>query len=314
MIAKKSSFSALVLLLVSLSLIRLLAKVLSLLRISVDGIRIKNREVQTATDYYYNPSTKRSVTIIGVVHQAERRYFRHIQELLNKFSYEGNRIVYEGFRKMKLRHEGRLGENERVIFGALRGRTFPREWSEVMPIACQKDELVYRKNWINGAMSELDFIRLMAVRDCHISISKTKFSKAESLQKTIYKSDIRSIVNNGFKNVVARCAWERLTTHFFRRKRMWNEIILDHRNVIAVCAIARNLKSSDVVTIWGAAHLRGIGEHLKDMGVRKNRRTWLDAYRIRKYSFWDPVVERMGDREEKFLSPLINEFVQKNKK
>lgn len=312
---KKSIFSILVvlvsgvLLLVSLILRSVLARILTFFSISIDGIRIKNRNVQTATDYYFNPATERRVIIIGVVHQAERIYFRDIQKLLDRFSDEGNRIIYEGFRKMKLRHERRLGENERVIFRALRGRTFPKEWSEVMPITCQKDELVYRKNWINGDMSELDFIRLMAVRDYHVSISKK-----ELLQKTMCKSDIRLIVNNVFKNVVGRSAWERLTIPFSRRKKMWNEIILDHRNVIAVCAIARNLKSSDVVTIWGAAHLRGIGEHLKDMGFRKEKRTWLDAYFVRKYSFWDLVTEKIGEREEKLLSPIVNGFIQKNKK
>lgn len=55
-------------------------------------------------------------------------------------------------------------------------------------------------------------------------------------------------------------------------------IILDRRNEVA--ALAAIEAEGDVVAVWGAAHLSGIGELLSDAGFRRADRQWTPVMRV----------------------------------
>jgi hypothetical protein len=76
----------------------------------------------------------------------------------------------------------------------------------------------------------------------------------------------------------------RIGTHFSRKGGLLEEFILESRNEVAMRGIESYLPEGDVASIWGAAHLRGIGKSLKRAGFREVRREWFTAYHDRPYS------------------------------
>jgi pheromone shutdown protein TraB len=88
-----------------------------------------------------------------------------------------------------------------------------------------------------------------------------------------------------FGNIPALLAVNGITGLISKRQRLLKRVIVDERNRIAFeNMMAPRFAGTNIVTIWGAAHLWGIERYLRDAGFQVVNTKWYTAYHLRKYS------------------------------
>ncbi|MBI1999480.1 MAG: hypothetical protein HYS74_02420 [Parcubacteria group bacterium] len=271
----------------------LFAKMVNLL--GVKGIRSTNGKLQTPVVFYEHPITKRIVAFVAAIHIGEPAYYTALQRLID--SLKGYKILFEGTGKLSPQEEQALTEKERSV-----ARQFDfifslmRKLAEVMPLQFQKEGLTYASSWVNTDMKLYDLIRSFAQQDICL-VKKEEYIdglfSSESGQATT-----RWFVNKLFSRFVPVAVIVAGIAFFSRDKRMAKRLILDARNEIAFRGISEHLDDGNIVTIWGAAHLRGIEKRLKQAGFREVRREWFTAYTVRDYSLLDIVKKSVSVAKE----------------
>ncbi len=249
--------------------------------IGVKGIRNTNGNIETPVVFYEHPETKRQIAIIATIHLAEPEYFVALQRLIESLS--GHKILFEGVGKLSPQEEQALTEKEcgvsghfDYIFG------LSRKIGGVMSLQHQKEGLAYDSSWVNTDMRLYDLIRSFAQYNIRLLKKEREFDDLfgdESAQLFT-----RWFVNKLFSQLVPLAVIVGTLVFFSRNKRLAKKFILEARNEEAVRGIDIHLAEGNVVTIWGAAHLRGIEKRLKRAGFREVRREWFTAYHIRDYS------------------------------
>lgn len=253
--------------------------------IGVKGIRNTNGVVQTPVVFYEHPETKKQVVFVATIHVAEGEYFTQLQHFIELLV--NHKVLFEGVGKLSQEEEKGLTEKELSV-----SRHFDYIFSlvskmgEVMLLQHQKQGMVYSSDWINTDMRRLELVKLFAYHNIRI-LSKEKnldhIFREESIQIT------RWFVNKLFSRFVSVVVVMSLLTFFSRKRRLVKKIIVEARNEEAMRGINTHLVESNVVTIWGVEHLRGIEKRLKKDGFRETRREWFTAYRIREYSLFQAI-------------------------
>lgn len=248
--------------------------------VGVKGIRNTNGNIETPVVFYEHPETKRRIVFIATIHLAEAEYFVALQRLIESLS--GYKILFEGVGKLSPQEEQALTEKERgvarhfdYIFGIV------RKIGEAMSLQYQKECLAYESSWVNTDMRMYNLIRLFAQHDVCLFKKEKDFDELfgdESAQLFT-----RWFVNKLFSRFVPVAVIIGVLSFFSRDKRLAKKFILETRNEEAIRGINVHLAEGDVVTIWGAAHLRGIEKRLKQVGFREVRCEWFTAYHVRDY-------------------------------
>lgn len=263
------------------------------------GFRVRNKRFQTSVTTYLNPKTDRTVVFIATIHEAESRYFSNIQMILNDLSSIGYRVIYEGLKPMKSKQKKRLTDKERCIESSLFAHGFSDECRSVLPIVRQNDSLECQKDWINADMNVRDLVKNLASKNVHFG-KKCARDTGEN-----YVSVMKYDANNCFKKALGANAISRISNIINKNSRLYNEVILDCRNKIAMEEIERNLAHSNVVTIWGEAHLRGIEKGLSKLGFVELKKEWLTAYHILDYGFF----KMLRDFKQEFFVKISENFL-----
>ncbi len=249
--------------------------------IGVKGMRNTGGNIETPVVFYENPETKRKIVFIATIHLAEPEYFALLQRLIESLS--DHKILFEGVGKLSPQEEQALTKKERgvarhfdYIFGLM------RKIGEVMSLQYQKEGLAYDSSWVNTDMRLYDLIRSFAQYD--IRLLKKEKGLDELFGDESAQLFTRWFFNKLFSRFIPVVVIIGAITFFSRDKRLAKKFILEARNEEAVRGIDIHLAEGNVVTIWGAAHLRGIEKRLKRAGFREVRCEWFTAYHIRDYS------------------------------
>lgn len=211
--------------------------------------------LQTATDTYTNgPKT---VVVIGVTHVATREYWDHLNRTLADLEADGYQVQYETVKcdipnpppnPLPLREIATL--LDLTYQAAAEGMTRPPD------------------HWVNADMplsqilADADPAQLQAAYD-------DGGAKGADILKTLQETPLARRL---FRWILVRAlpVAERLVgaTPYGVPK----ATIIDARDAIAATHALTH--PGNVVTVWGAGHLKGIGKHLRAAGYKRTTRTW----------------------------------------
>jgi len=258
--------------------------------VGVNGIRTVDGKLETPAIFYEHPVTKRRVVFVAVIHMAEQEYYRKLQQLID--SLPGYTVLFERVEKLSAEEEAGLTKKERAVAGgcSLLFKYLERV-CDVMGLQHQKKGLSYDPAWINTDLRMSQLIKAFAEHDLFL-IKKEEQAALAAVDLSRDKSAqlfLRWIINKLFSQLPAFSVLFKALASFSKKKRLTEALILDVRNEVAVRGIKKHLANGHVVTIWGAAHLRGIEEELKVAGFQEVSRQWFTAYHTRDYSFLECV-------------------------
>ncbi len=228
---------------------------------------------------YFENDAGRSIIVINVIHFADAQYYATLQKLID--SLEGYAVLFEGTGTLTPEQKESLSPSEKVVSGEF-DKLFEvlKVLSGILELKGQKEGLTYPSTWVRTDMPIRELIRRFAAEDLHI-VSNDMPSITKLLNSEGDRKIVRWFVNRMFAKFPAHAVLLGAFALFSKKKRAMKRIILDERNTFAFEGIQE--QSGNVVTIWGAAHFRGIEKHLKRAGFRAIRKDWYPAYRVRKY-------------------------------
>ena len=258
--------------------------------IGTNGPRRVNGKLQTPVIFYEHPVTKRIVVFVATIHLGEPEYFVELQKCIDSLVSGGYKVLFEGVQKLTPEEEECLTDKERRVSRQLQVLfELVQEIGKLMSLQYQKSGLTYDTTWINTDVSQYDLIRLLVSQN--VTLLKKEKGVEELFNDEVGKLAVRWLVNKLFDQFIAFAVIAYVASLFLPNKRKLRRIILDNRNEVGLRGINECLSRSNVVTIWGAGHLRGIEKSLKGYGFREIRREWFTVYNIRSYGLLDLLKE-----------------------
>lgn len=216
------------------------------------------------------------ITLVGMCHVAEQRYFDYVRALAERAEDEdGAAVHYERIRNNGL-HEA-TSEHERRLLAE--NRPWYRDLAALTGLAAQSDALPLRPGWSNHDLDKLSVMRGMGMRAAEVVFKRLgeavpsltdeltprqRRRKAASLRRTLLRGPspggnllMRWVLGGNAVNVIEH----------------W-------RNLYAVTKALAVAHTRPVVLIWGAAHLAGMGDILAANGfVLDDAIDWVEAIR-----------------------------------
>lgn len=219
------------------------------------SIRIRRGDLQVATHSFYNPITGRHFRIIGVCHLADEYFWHTTQNTIETF----RRLLP----KAEVHYEGVLPDHHKEK--PKPDNTFS-EFSEAIGLVYQPDGLTYRPDWIR---TDLTMTQILA-----------KLEKPEKFidsQKKV-KEALRDMTE-AIEDIPGVATWIRRVmryaipyAHVFGRRSNEYSVVIDVRNRHAVSTMVST--GTDIITLWGAEHLKGIAKILTNCGYEHLHTTW----------------------------------------
>lgn len=257
--------------------------------VGFDGIRKRHGKIQTPVVCYENPETRRRIVFISTIHIAEPEYYAELQQFID--SLPEYKILFEGTRRLSHREKKALTEIERQkVKEAMSVFRSVRMIGNILNLQGQVEGLAYRANkniWINSDIRFYWLIRMFASRD--VSLLKARLDLGNFSNDSAGKTMDRWLANKALEQMVPASVLGGFFSIFSRKIRLLNSIILDHRNKEAMRCVREHASEHNVAMIWGAGHLTGIGNLLKQDGYFEVDRQWFTAYTVRDYSFLESL-------------------------
>jgi hypothetical protein len=209
--------------------------------------------MEVATDIY--TKGERAIAIIGVCHIAEESFWTGIKKRLDGYEAMGYSVQYERVRN-DLKDDGT--EKPRGT-----GKLYDM-LADASGLVAQSHALEYKEHWRN---TDLTLSQMM-----EYSYMASLTSMIEQATDTLEK-----LVSLGGKERLGRdirigLRWMPVARHFIPKNRDRDAIVINLRNIIAADAMLN--AEGNVVSIWGAGHLKGIGELLREEGFVRESRLW----------------------------------------
>jgi hypothetical protein len=248
-------------------------------------IRRRKGKLEVAIVTLYNDKTGRTVKLFGMIHIADNCLFEEVSKRIQALENSGNVILFEGvwgkINKDELTdHEATIADEMKTIF-----ELYPI-LSDALGIALQNDRLERKDSWINGDISQQEFVRLFAKNNKSLFLPLDSFSETKDFLENKSASKLIGIFIGFFLSRLPELsAYERLARIVSKNKRGKMEIILNYRNEVAVGMFKKYCHIHDVAGIWGSAHLSGISDLLRKEGYEEIDREWIPCYKINGCSF-----------------------------
>ncbi len=269
-------------------------------RVGLDGVRMANGKLQVAVVFYRQPVTKREVVFVATIHLAEVGYFKELEKLIDPLEAGGYKVLFEMIKKIDQEEQESLTEEEQKILAEFESiRKFAQKIGEILSLQHQRDGLNYSDSWVNTDMSRRELVKWFLGRKIHLVKREREDMDEFFDDDESHRLIVRYVIVKLFNQIMPISLIGYLAGLLFERGRRAREVILEHRNKIGFNGIAENIACGNVVTIWGAAHLRGIGRRIKKVGFREYKREWFTAYHQPKFSLFDLIKELIRIREKK---------------
>lgn len=212
--------------------------------------------MEVATDIYTNG--KRHVALVGVCHVAESSFWESLSRRIAGYESMGYSVQCEKIvNDLKTDKEKSQGTSDLY-----------RRVAELTRLRSQTDALEYRDHWRN---TDLTLSQLLEYGPSARSLIGMVSEASGVLEKLVSLGGSERVG----RDIRFGLRWMPVVRHFVPQNREWQGIVIDLRNVFAADAILN--AEGNVVSIWGAGHLKGIGGLLKDEGFRRESRVWSTA-------------------------------------
>lgn len=246
------------------------------------SLRVNRHGAQTAILTFRHKRTGRKVALFGAMHVGDSEYY----SLMHKWASEsGCTVLYEGIGPISDEQKGMLTEAESGILEDIsRLMAMVKSISRILGCAHQGDT-PYPSAWTRSDMTFFELIKSISRSGSNLRIDGN-FDKPE----------LYPLVRFAFNALMIGplCLFRGLIRSRISQTPGLSDVIVDQRNAIALSWIQTAALSRDVVSIWGAEHLPGIGRLLNREGYRLEKREWTTAYRRRPLGFADAIYALKG--------------------
>lgn len=233
------------------------------------------RHLCVPTVFLQNPATGRNVILIGMIHIGKKRFYKKVQKLID--SYPGHKILYESVGRLTTEEEGRLSPDEKKVRDQMTSMFNDRKFLQVLlSLDDQRRGLNYRKTWIRTDIDKFVLLRRFAQARMNFSTGPRISNRVHLRLKKMPEVDralSRWVMHKLFMILPLMNLLER-----GRDLKFLDQVILSERNIIGVHGILEHVGDSNIISIWGAAHIPGMVRLLQETGFRKTRVIWFQMY------------------------------------
>ncbi len=282
-------------------------------RIIPGALSVDRHGIKTAVVTYVRPEDEKRVTLVGVMHVADREYFAELRERIDAEEADGTIVLFERTRDAATPlpddDQSAAAVLERRLDGMKDGYRFIAALSDK---AYQMDDLRPKESWINTDLTRREVARYLtrswviriivrlqtligqAVRE----VIRLKRRLDDRIGRQAPVKDDEPIKPYFPMMFITDLQTRAMPLSFLLfapfRFISWRphfaKVILLMRNMIGYHGIVDELRySDDVLSIWGAAHLPGIGSLLEQTGFVLTSVEWQVCSRFRRYWLWDVV-------------------------
>lgn len=229
---------------------------------------------------YSHPETKSVVMLFGMIHVGRPEFYHKVGTLLDETAQRGHVTHLEGVRKAtqeELEAQSFLVRKKVRHLARIASGIYP--WFKGTGLISQKEGLERRPTWITYDAPDIEVarrisLRTLATMSMLMTTIDTFMDMLEPDQRTEFALKmVHGLVENG--------------TQFhqtsFRRRLLLGDMtssVLGYRNGVALAGLDHELAydpETNLNLVWGAAHLPGLGEGLKQRGYQQTDEQLLDV-------------------------------------
>ncbi|WP_432947585.1 hypothetical protein ACQPXM_11310 [Kribbella sp. CA-253562] len=231
------------------------------------AIRTRRGSLETRTDIYVSPENRKA-TVIGMVHVADAAFYREVDRIVTALHEQGATVQYESLRPPV--PEDRMTSNERELVRRFQSNNTRSFLAAMLGLDLQhQNALRIQPWWVNADISLLEFLRALPDPERFVTrLESARIGLNDPQEQRQLRTTARFLIRHLplFTIALRPLEWIR------RNRRAERRVILDLRNRSAASAILA--AGGDVVAMWGANHLPGIGAILHDQGWRRVDTQW----------------------------------------
>lgn len=224
------------------------------------ALRTREGVMDVATDIYTNGN--KVIAIAGVCHIADASFWENLNRRISGYENMGYSVQYE-----RISDDLSADEKKKVKGGEGTGVLYAK-LAEIAGLHAQSNAITYKDHWKNTDITMSEWLKLG--------------KSAHSLMAMISEASagLDKIIELGGQDRVGRdlrfgLRWMPVVQVIIPKDKARDAILIDLRNEIAADAMLK--AEGNVVSIWGAGHLNGIGKILRKAGFKRESRVWTTA-------------------------------------
>ena len=226
--------------------------------------------MHTTIETWRHPSG-RVVTLIGTIHIGHQSYYDRIGVVVGDLERRGAAVHHEGIQQPP--PDTAMTPDEAAAVAKLHTAPAYAWLADLLGLTVQRIP-GHHDGWVNTDLDALTFLRALPNRDRLLRL----FDDVDRLQTDLNDASAPPWATT-FLRRAARVMTSPMGRRLLRitRRRDPNEaVILGMRNTMALAALDDT--TGDVVAIWGAGHLPGIGHGLSQRGYTRTDRQQITAH------------------------------------
>ena len=220
------------------------------------GLRRRNSSMEVATDIYTNSG--RSIAVAGVCHVADGSFWQGLQRRIDGYENMGYSVQYERIRNDLKQDSSAAPGGTTKLYDLI---------ADMTGLVAQNNGLAYKDHWRN---TDLTLSQMMEYSHA-VSLFDLIAQAKESLERLVELGGTERLG----RDIRTGLRWMPILQHVVPKNHERNAIVIDLRNALAADAMLN--AEGNVVAIWGAGHLKGIGELLREEGFKLESRVWTPA-------------------------------------
>jgi hypothetical protein len=217
-----------------------------------------------------------SVVLVGIMHFAKRNFYDNLASLLEEHEARGYAVLYEaGEDAAILSLSANFTNNQKRVFEQILAyyQTAYDTWSREYGIFPQARALRVKNTWIRADVSDQELVRL--------SLKSTQEDDLDRLLAFNLKQARRYAQNPREYLTDYLWAFKAVASQSKERKNM-RELMqqlprVTQRDKHALSVIMGEVQRRPVITYWGAGHLFGLDEGLRDEGFSLTKTGWVEV-------------------------------------
>lgn len=244
--------------------------------LTISGSRYRNGQIQMAEDHYIHPATGRKIVLIGTLHHAEKKFYQDICKNIQSYRKNGFAILSEGVVPLSKSQLKKVSRKIEVVARSMTNHLCDHSaLSLLFDLSFQHLEFcsIPSKN-IDMDVSAI--LKTFQKNGYHLPRFEhiDRISFYESLGDALLKMNEGKFIYKQINEMAGNLAIHEIFAKFSKSGREYNEVILKLRDQNAVNQIQMTGLTQDVLSLWGAAHLKGMGALLEKQGYNRVSRTW----------------------------------------
>ena len=239
------------------------------------ALRTRDGAMDVATDIYSNG--ERFVALAGVCHIADQSFWDNLNKRIAGYEDMGYSVQYE-----RIRNDLTKEEVAKVKGGTGTSELYEK-LAEIAHLQAQSNAITYLDHWENTDIAMSEWLKLGKQAREMMAILAEMSTALDTLVKLGGKERVGRDLRLGLR-------WMPVVQHLIPRNRELNSMVIELRNKIAAEALLK--AEGNVVSIWGAGHLSGIGKILRSNGFHRESRVWSTAvsrYNVQRLQ--EPLVQ-----------------------